>query len=79
MEAKNQQTEPQGPTKYENHAKMGAPSVTIESQGRPKCKKSTKKSGNKGRHESANKQTNEQTLPYTITQTKPLTKRPLDH
>ena len=43
MEPQNQQTEPQGPTKYENHAKMEAPSVTMGSQGRPKCKKSAKK------------------------------------
>ena len=45
-EPTNQQTEPQGPTKYEKHAKIshqgwqsGAPSVTMESQGPPKCKK----------------------------------------
>ena len=44
MEPQNQQTEPQGPAKYENHVKMEAPSVTMESQGRPKYKKSTKKS-----------------------------------
>ena len=50
-EPTNQQTEPQGPTKYEKHAKIshqgwqsGAPSVTMESQGPPKCKKSTKRS-----------------------------------
>ena len=48
-EPKNQQTERQGPTKYEKHVKMshqgwqsGAPSITMESQGPPKCKKSTK-------------------------------------
>ena len=48
---KNQQTEPQDPTKYEKHAKIshqgwqsGAPSVTMESQDPPKCKKSTKRS-----------------------------------
>ena len=46
----NQQTEPQGPTKYEKHAKIshqgwqsGAASVTMESQGTPKCKKSEKR------------------------------------
>ena len=49
-EPTNQQTEPQGPTKYEKHAKIshqgwqsGAPSVTMESQGPPKCKKSKKR------------------------------------
>ena len=50
-EPTNQQTEPLGPTKYEKHAKIshqewqsGAPSVTMESQDPPKCKKSTKRS-----------------------------------
>ena len=48
-EPTNQQTEPQGPTKYEKHTKIshqgwqsGAPSVTMESQGPPKCKKAQK-------------------------------------
>ena len=50
-EPKNQQTKPQGPTKYDKHAKIrhqgwqsGSPSVSMESQGPPKCKKSTKRS-----------------------------------
>ena len=49
-EPKNQQTELQGPTKYEKHTKIshqgwqsGALSVTMESQGPPKCKKSKKR------------------------------------
>ena len=56
-EPTNQQTEPQGPTKYEKHAKIshhgwqsGAPSVTMESQGPRKWKEKQKKAS-----QSANK------------------------
>ena len=43
MEPESQQTKPQGPPEYENHAKIVAPSVRMEPQGRPKCKKITNK------------------------------------
>ena len=56
-EPKNQQIEPQAATKNKEHANVnegcqsGAASVTMASQGRPKCKKKQKsdKSNNKAR------------------------------